>query len=551
MKMMQCHQLHRFHADIEGIAFPEQFNNPFRYVPHPLAELAAEQVKAEIAAHRDWVCQLQKGKMLGVLVVRDAEGKPGFLAAYSGNLAADTQAYFVPAIYNLLAPDGEFKVGEAEISNINAAIARLQASARRTDAAQALEVAKAKKDAALDAFKEQMRQAKTRREAKRQQGLSPSAQAALIKESQFQKAELKRLRLHHDALIAQKKMALDDIDHEIVALKKLRKRMSEALQERIFRLMVVKNAQGEQRDLMEVFDEFYNAHPSLQASPIPPAGAGECCAPKLLQFAFRHGLTPVCIAEFWWGASPAQEVRHHGHYYGACLSKCRPILSYMLKGIAMEETHAQPPIASPKEIILYQDPWIVVANKPAGMLTVPGRLTEHSLQTILSQAIGCDLKAAHRLDMSTSGIVVLAKTPQVYAFLQTEFAERRVEKCYMAWLEGEVATEEGVIDLPLRPDITDRPRQMVDPLHGKRAITRYKVVERSSNGRTLVHFHPLTGRTHQLRVHASHPSGLGCPIVGDMLYGRAASRLMLHAASISFTHPQSKATVCFSAPLPF
>ena len=217
----------------------------------------------------------------------------------------------------------------------------------------------------------------------------------------------------------------------------------------------------------------------------------------------------------------------------------------------MEETHAQPPIASPKEIILYQDPWIVVANKPAGMLTVPGRLTEHSLQTILSQAIGCDLKAAHRLDMSTSGIVVLAKTPQAYAFLQTEFAERRVEKCYMAWLEGEVATEEGVIDLPLRPDITDRPRQMVDPLHGKRAITRYKVVERSSNGRTLVHFHPLTGRTHQLRVHASHPSGLGCPIVGDMLYGRAASRLMLHAASISFTHPHSKATVCFSAPLPF
>lgn len=551
LEMMQCHQLHRFCADIRKIAFPKQFNNPFQYVPHPLAELAAEQVKAEIAAHPNWASELQKGKMLGVLVVRDAKGEPGFLAAYSGNLAADAQTYFVPAVYDLLAPDGEFRVGEAEISNINAAIARLQASPRRADANRALNAAKAQKEAALQAFKEQMREAKARREAKRMEGLTPEEQAALIKESQFQKAELKRLRLHHDTLIAQEKVALNGFDQEIAALKNQRKRMSEALQERIFRLFVVKNAQGEQQDLMKVFAEYYQANPTLQASAIPPAGAGECCAPKLLHYAFCHRLTPICIAEFWWGASPVQEVRHHGHFYGACLSKCRPILSFMLKGVPLEERGCKAPVASAEEIILYQDEWIVVANKPAGMLTVPGRLTDSSLQSILSQATECRLKAVHRLDMSTSGIVVLAKSPEVHSFLQTEFAERRVEKCYMAWLNGVVKNEEGSIDLPLRPDITDRPRQMVDPEHGKRAITRYKVVERNDAGRTLVEFHPLTGRTHQLRVHASHPAGLGCPIVGDMLYGRAASRLMLHAAAITFIHPESKVPITFHAPLPF
>ncbi|MGM9868617.1 MAG: pseudouridine synthase [Sodaliphilus sp.] len=549
---MEIDCLHRFDACIDGIEVPERLNNPFRYVPHRLAEMAAEQVEAAIKQHRDWEVALSQGKMLGVLVVRDAEGELGYLAAYSGNLSGiDASSYFVPAVYDLLAPDGEFKVGEAEISAMNDRIAALQASPQRAQAQQAVVEAEAAKRDAIAAYQQLMSEAKAQRDAMRQSTLSAAQARALIHESQFQKAELKRLRRHHDALIAEKRAIVDGIAQEIAALKAQRKRMSEALQERIFRLFVVSNARGERCDLMDVFADFYRSHPTLQGSAIPPAGAGECCAPKLFQYAFRHRLTSVCIAEFWWGASPVQEVRHHGHYYGACLSKCRPILSFMLKGMAVEEAHAQAPIATAEEMILYQDAWIVVANKPAGMLSVPGRLSDHSLQSVLSEATGCELKAVHRLDMSTSGIVVLAKTPLVYAYLQKEFAERRVEKCYMAWVEGEVDGDEGIIDLALRPDITDRPRQMADPKHGKRAVTRYKVVERNASGRTLVEFHPLTGRTHQLRVHASHPSGLGCPIVGDMLYGRAASRLMLHAAGITFTHPHSQARVSFSAPLPF
>ena len=549
---MEIDCLHRFDACVDGIEVPERLNNPFRYVPHRLAELAAEQVEAAIHQHSDWEAALSQGKMLGVLVVRDTDSELGFLAAFSGNLPGiGVPAYFVPPVYDLLAPDGEFKVGEAEISAINARIAALQRSPMRAQAQRAVDNAEAAKRDAIAAYQQLMSEAKAQRDAMRQSSLSPDRERELIHESQFQKAELKRLRRHHDTIIAVKRASVDGFAQEIAALKAQRKRMSETLQERIFRLFVVNNACGERRDLMDVFADFYRSHPTLQASAIPPAGAGECCAPKLLQYAFRHRFTPVCIAEFWWGASPVQEVRHHGHYYGACLGKCRPILSFMLKGMAMEEAHAPSPIATPKDIILHQDEWIVVANKPAGMLTVPGRLTDHSLQSMLSEATGCDLKAVHRLDMSTSGIVVLAKTPQVYVYLQKEFAERRVEKCYMAWVEGEVESNEGIIDLALRLDITDRPRQMADPEHGKRAVTRYKVVERNASGRTLVEFHPLTGRTHQLRVHASHPLGLGCPIVGDMLYGRAASRLMLHAADITFTHPHSQARVSFRAPLPF
>lgn len=549
---MKPGKLHRFHSDIKGIEAPSRLNNPFEYAPHPLAQIAADEVKTFIGEHQEWHEELERGKMLGVLVVSDGDGQLGFLAAHSGILAgSNNHDYFVPAVYDLLQPDGEFKNGEAQISAINAQIAHLQASSALTEARRAMHLAEKEKSAAIDAYKQTMSEAKALRELRRAQGsLTPEEESALIAESQFQKAEMKRLRVRHEAIIAEKKAEVDGITDEILALKARRKSMSEALQERIFRLFVVNNAKGERQDLMDVFATFYQANPSLQASLIPPSGSGECCAPKLLQYAFSHQLKPLCIAEFWWGNSPAQEVRHHGHYYGACLSKCRPILSHMLKGVDVETQQPENPVISSADAIIYEDQWLVVANKPAGMLTVPGRLHDGSLQSVLSQQMAMPLKAVHRLDMSTSGLVILAKTDEVYTAMQTEFASRNIQKRYIALLDGIVKAEDGIIDLPLRPNIDDRPRQMVDHEHGKRAITHFEVIQRTDRS-TRIAFYPHTGRTHQLRVHASHIEGLGCPIVGDMLYGRASTRLMLHAESISFTHPITKEAVTFKAPLPF
>ena len=331
---MEDLKLHRFEAEIGGIEVPERLNNPFEYAPHPLAVLAAEQVKSYVGAHSEWAGELARGKMLGVLVVSDASGELGFLAAYSGILAgSNSHDYFVPPIYDLLTPNGEFKQGEAQISAINAQIAQLESSDSLRMAKRALQEAEEAKTTVINAYKLTMSEAKANREARRKGGvLSAEEEKALIAESQFQKAELKRIRQRHDAIVDEKKAAIARLQSEISALKARRKTMSEALQERIFRLFVVNSGEGERRDLIDVFATFYQANPTLQASAIPPSGSGECCAPKLLQYAFNHQLKPLCIAEFWWGNSPAKEIRHHGHYYGACLGKCRPILSHMLRG---------------------------------------------------------------------------------------------------------------------------------------------------------------------------------------------------------------------------
>lgn len=551
--MNDC-KLHRFNpTDIEGIEVPSRLNSPFEYTPHPLAKLAAEQVKSHVARHPQWSHDLERGKMLGVLVVRHCDGSIGFLAAFSGILAGSNHhSYFVPPIYDLLKPNGEFKTGEAQISAINAQIQALQASTALAKARQELLQAEDDKATAVSAYKQVMSDAKAKREQRREQGaLSALDERKMIAESQFQKAELKRIRKRYDLLINEKKAVVDRFNLEISALKAKRKNMSEALQGRIFSWFVVRNARGEQKNLTSVFAAFYHANPSLRASAVPPSGSGECCAPKLLQYAFTHQLQPLCIAEFWWGKSPAKEVRHHGHYYGACMEKCRPILWFMLQGLDVEPLHQNQRIALTTSMIIYDDPWFVAVDKPAGMLTVPGRLHDNSLQTQLSQVMGMPLKAVHRLDMATSGVVVLAKTEEALTALQAEFANRNIQKRYIALLDGWVEKDSGAIDLPLRPDTGDRPRQLVDDAHGKRAVTRYEVLERTPSGRTRVAFYPHTGRTHQLRVHASHHLGLACPIVGDRLYGHASSRLMLHAQSIKFTHPFTHSEVVLSTECPF
>ena len=311
--------------------------------------------------------------------------------------------------------------------------------------------------------------------------------------------------------------------------------MSEALQERIFRLFVVSNARGERRDLVEVFKPL---------DTLPPAGAGECCAPRLLNYAFNHSLNPVCMAEFWWGASPVGEVRHHGHFYPACRSKCKPILDFMLQGLDVEDNPLEQPRQDTVLDIVYDDRWLTVLNKPSGMLTVPGKALEDSLltryQAAHPEAHGPIV--VHRLDQETSGLVIFAKDKATHKALQQQFEQHTVSKRYIALLDGLVMQDEGVIDLPLRPDVDDRPRQRVDHEHGRPSVTRYRVLERN-DGVTRISLEPLTGRTHQLRVHASHPLGLNCPIVGDRLYGRTARRLMLHARSITFVHPATGETL--------
>ena len=545
--------IHRFENGelnevLESNALPAQFTFPFCYVPHPLCKAAAAHVMRYVESRGEWTAELHAGKMLGVLVVRDAEGQLGFLAAFSGNLAGAVQhSYFVPPVYDLLQPDGEFKRGEAAITAINHEIEQLHNDATLQELRDRLQRACTERDAELERYRALMAESKLRRDEARQLGqISPEAKQQLIAESQFQKAELKRLRRRWETQINALQQQIDDKLMRIDALKQERKAMSEALQERIFRLFVVRNARGESLDLIEVFNRYYGE----DAGVMPPAGAGECCGPRLLQCAYLNALTPLCMAEFWYGNSPVGEVRHHGQFYPACSSKCKPILNFMLQGLDVEPNPLETASSAPIKV-LYEDDWLVAVDKPTGMLSAPGKLDVESLpQLLMRERPGEQLHVVHRLDMATSGVLLLAKSMEMCTTLQRMFAARQVSKCYVAWLQGNVASDAGTIGLPLRPDFDHRPFQVVDEAQGKEAITRYEVVERR-DGLTLVRFYPLTGRTHQLRVHAAHRCGLNAPIVGDTLYGTPGARLMLHAQSLTFTHPVTAHRITITAPAPF
>ena len=529
---------------------PRQFTYPFHYTPHPLCLEAAAQVKRYIASRADWAAELAEGKMLGVLVVRDGEGTMGFLAAFSGNLAgSNVHSYFVPPVYDLLRPDGEFRQGEEAISAINSQIGLMEQSSTLAQLRASVKAAMDEAESRTGKFKAMMASARQRRNALRSAGgLDEATAQRLVAESQWQKAELKRIRRQGEAHCAKAEAALQDFTGRISELKSRRKAMSEALQRRIFSLFVVRNAMGRTSDLNAIF--------AASTGGIPPAGAGECAAPKLLNYAYTHGMQPLCMAEFWWGKSPSSTIRRHGHFYPACHSKCKPILGFMLQGLDVEPN---PLAAEPNEDqkrlqVVYDDEWIVVVNKPAGVLSVPGKLHGHSVQSalraVLPEASGP--LVVHRLDMATSGLLLAAKSKEVHKALQEQFATRRVAKTYVAVVSGAVEANSGYVRLPLRPDSDDRPRQVVDSEQGKPAVTAWRVTHRNANGTVRLELHPLTGRTHQLRVHCAHPSGLNAPIVGDTLYGgQAAPRLMLHAQSITFTHPVTGRRVTVSTPAPF
>lgn len=533
--------LHRFTTSITDIPLPERFTYPFCYTPHPLCILAAKEVQSYLTRQTAWKDELRQGKMFGVLIVQTEHGETGYLAAFSGILAGkNLHPFFVPPVYDLLQPQGFFKIEEENISSINRNIRQLEND--KAYAALSAELARTIQSAEniLATAKAQLKEAKTAREQRRKEKeLNAQEEAELIRESQFQKAEYKRLERSWKARITTLQTQTEDWERRISALKSERKTRSAALQQKLFEQFGMLNYRGEVKNLCEIFGQ--TVHKT------PPAGAGECAAPKLLQQAYLHGWKPIAMAEFWWGDSPKTEIRHHGHYYPACKGKCEPILQHMLQGLQVEENPMLKRMQVPSQNleIVYEDPWLSVINKPAGMLSVPGKEDAVSVYSLMREQYpeADGPLTVHRLDMATSGLMLIAKTKRVHQNLQAQFKNRLVRKRYVALLEGIVPKDKGTVDLPLCLNPLDRPRQMVHTEHGKPAITDYQVLERLDRKRTRIAFYPRTGRTHQLRIHAAHPLGLHCPIIGDELYGEKADRLYLHAEYLEFTHPITGETV--------
>ena len=596
--------IHFFKQPISHLALPDKFTYPFHYTPHPLCVLAAEEVKEYIASREEWQEELAFGKMFGVLIVqkenkqetakKEAVNEIGYLAAFSGNLAGkNLHPYFVPPVYDLLQPEGFFKIEEEQISSINIRIRELENNRSYLDLIEKWKTETEQAKAILNQAKAALKAAKEAREIRRQSSsaLSEEEQASLIRESQYQKAEYKRLEKEWKKRLEELETETRHFETEIEQLKTERKERSAALQRKLFEQFRMLNARGEVKDLYTIFEQ--------TVQKVPPAGAGECALPKLLQYAYLHQLKPLAMAEFWWGDSPKNEIRHHGYYYPSCKGKCEPILQHMLQGLEVDENPLLNPVHEEEELeIVFEDEWLLVVNKPAGMLSVPGKAEDrdsvyHRLKKKYPEATGPMI--VHRLDMATSGLLLVAKTKEVHQDLQAQFANRSIKKRYVAVLDGAIIKTEketkpiaekailiaketvstkktakaertgntGRIELPLCLNPLDRPRQMVSSEHGKEAITEYQIIseseritsesentfnesnridesERSINESrkyTRIVFYPLTGRTHQLRVHAAHPEGLGCPILGDELYGKKADRLYLHAEYIEFRHP--------------
>ncbi|MGN1264079.1 MAG: pseudouridine synthase [Prevotella sp.] len=525
--------LHIMESDMEP---PAKFTWPFFYTPHPLCRLAAAEVQKYLSSVGEWQEEISRGKMFGVLVVALGDGRKAFLAAYSGLLCGRNDLpWFVPAVFDSQQPDGYFKTHEAEISAINTEIEALETSDDYILLCRSLEDARLCAEREVNDYKLKMAEAKRHRDALRQES---GNSVQLIAESQFMKAELRRLKQRHRSLTCEAEERLAAMKSIIDGMKEKRHRLSDDLQNWLFRQYKVNNANGRQRSIADIFQE--------QTGHIPPAGAGDCCAPKLLQYAYSHGLKPLCMAEFWWGDSPAGEIRQHGNYYPACRGKCKPILGFMLEGLETDSN----PLADDENIMpetVYEDDYIIVVNKPAGMLSVPGKDGRRSVLSVLRNRWHDEANPGivHRLDMDTSGLLVVAKTAAAYHNLQNQFAAHTVRKRYTALLEHKPSSCSGTVALPLLPDISDRPRQKVDMVNGKNAVTEYRITGVESDGKARAELLPLTGRTHQLRVHCAHSLGLGSPIVGDNLYGTPDRRLFLHAERLEFDHPATDRRMIF------
>lgn len=538
---------------------PEQFTFPFHYEPHPLARLAVDELQAYLRIQQDWQHDFgfdppfnsyTSGKMFGVLIVERESGEIAYLAAFSGKLAGDVhQPGFVPPVFDMLEPDGFFRLGEEELNVINRKIEAIEHSKAYQVAKNNLNAVEQMASLDLLEAKQRFKNAKQARanlrmllESSADEDLLRRESEKLNQESRAHQYAYKDLARHWKEQKLAAQSGLSQMERELQRLKQMRKAKSNALQDKLFEEYRFLNKAGNYKTLRSIFEAL-----------VPPAGAGDCAAPKLLQYAFLNGLRPVCMAEFWWGKSPETEIRVHKHFYPACRGKCKPILGHMLEGISLEpNTVFSLEDKEPQIEILHEDEVLMVVVKPVQLLSVPG-LTKHSSVLTQVKALRPGIEGpviVHRLDLSTSGIMLIPKTMQAYIAIQKQFIDRSIEKRYEALLEGSLALDGGLIDLPLRVDLDDRPRQMVCYEHGKQAITRWEKIG-EVDGITRVYFYPQTGRTHQLRVHSAHKLGLNAPILGDDLYGNKSTRMMLHACWIRFNHPSTSERVEFNVPAPF
>lgn len=542
--------IHKYKTDISSINLPNKFTFPFYYTPHKLVEIAAGELQDYLLTQNEFNYNFgarddqpgkPQGKMFGVLVVKDRNEELAYLCAFSGKLAdLDLSHKFVPPVFDVYGKHSFYPDEELKVSEINRKIEELENDPEFIFNKKKLIKKEKEIQDKLFAEKESMKLAKAQRKEIREQAERvlnkidlEKLKEKLAKESIERQNNYKKLSLELERELSEIKLEFNKFNSKIIELKNKRKNKSNELQKRIFESYEFLNKHKEVKNLTDIFPNFTENQ--------PPAGSGDCTAPKLLQYAFANELEPIAMGEFWWGVSPNNEIRQHKVFYPACNSRCKPILAHMLDGIEMDDNIL---IESPKERIdleiAYEVEYLLIVNKPPDFLSVPGKNVSDSVYTRMKEQLGDDKGPllVHRLDMSTSGILVIAKSKEIHKILQKQFIERTVKKRYTALIDGVPKEKSGTIDLPLRVDLDDRPRQLVCYEYGKRAVTKWEIAE-IRDGKTLLHLYPITGRTHQLRVHLAHQKGLGIPIVGDDLYGKKSDRLYLHAEYIKFTHPKT------------
>jgi tRNA pseudouridine32 synthase/23S rRNA pseudouridine746 synthase len=545
-----------FKADVTGISIPATFTFPFHYEPHALARMAAAQLQNFITA-QNWFAadnaQQDVGKMFGVLVVQDTAGNLGFIAAFSGKLVnSNLHSGFVPPLYDMLDEQGYFITESKKLEATNATISHLENSTTYHDTLFKVKRLGQEKSEKLEAQRLKVRHERAARKQLRvtQESILSNEEYANLQDQHNQRRIndrflLREYEVYLDGKIAPFQKIINDVEQQIASLKEARRVKSSSVQDWLFERYNFLNAHGHVKNVVAIFKEF--------SSIVPPAGAGDCAAPKLLQYAFQHQLKPIAMAEFWWGKPAPSNIRKQSNFYPACRNKCEPILGHMLQGLAVEPNPLLLNPAIGKELeFIYEDPYLVIVNKPAEFLSVPGKTITDSVQQRMRSRYpnATGPLTVHRLDMATSGLMVIALSKEVHGHLQEQFMKRTVKKRYVALLDGIVEQSQEYIDLPLRVDIDNRPYQLVCYEHGKTARTRYEVLA-VHNNQTRVNFYPITGRTHQLRMHAAHPNGLDTPIVGDDLYGVKKDRLYLHAAQLTFKHPVYKESMNFEIDAPF
>lgn len=536
-----------YQSDISHISLPQRFTFPFYYDPHPLAIVAVNELQEYLLHQTDFVHDFGIdtdrgiGKMFGVLVVKNPLGKLGYITAFSGMMSGKTVINgFAPPIYDILDPTSYFQQETIQLANLTKEISRLESNAQLSVSKEIYHTIAQDYSDKLKALKSKLKNDKKRRKSERELNQHQSDEetqlSLLAKHKQESLNAQFLLQAYTEYIDQQLANAKDEhltLHNQLQQLKEERKSKSHALQQWLFDQYNFLNISGEKRNVIDIF--------RTRVIDIPPSGTGDCAAPKMLQYAFDNELTPMALAEFWWGKSPNSEIRKHGNFYPACRGKCEPILGHMLAGMDIDSNPllTNPAIGKTLEIV-YEDEYLCVINKPSEFLSAPGKHITDSVQERMKAKYphSTGPLIVHRLDMSTSGLIVIGKTKEIYTQLQSQFVKRTVKKRYVALLAGIVKDDAGYIDLPLQLDINNRPYQKVCHEYGKSARTRYEVIERK-DGKTKIHFYPITGRTHQLRVHAAHTDGLNAPIVGDDLYGKKDKRLHLHAEMITFTHPIS------------